>query len=817
MRGYTLGSIDIEQLNGCLRAIISGQAGIIWSSVNPIKLHHENWKLFVHPVSGSNVDRHVIEIRVMECPGGMFCAMPLCYEVSHSGDIIPLKGFEKWKEIMLLAYKHESVEDGKSLEDHFTEGGVKEEDLSSEVEHPLKPLSTRQCDVDATLQDRDPQSSSVHQWWLASDDTVTNESLCFDHCCARELADDSMDIHKPFSFFPSVQTVMERNQITTDITSTLAAIEKKYTSKDKAGVGVIIGKMVEHLGGDLRNVLPSHHVCDVIVLKSDSRPSVITVLSNDSEKAASEHYSRTLVRLLKRFCLLTYRHLCRSGTYLCFQRLLYCNVSEFDTVQENINYPREYSEPTPRTLNIVRYTLAGFLLHCEPLTDRFGDIMVRHLSSKQTKILMGKRPKVMVIEGKAGSGKTVLALEAMRRIDQKNKFQHVQSKIVFLCRGRGLAAYVKYQTKEMGIHVDIKAMWPENIHEINEDYFNQYTHIFIDDAHSIPLTGEPNCRDMYKSLLSSLRRPNSYSCILLDPEMQDYRGCIPTDFSQEIKNMARAYYFLKQQDVETHTIETILRNSTRICKYMCTKLDEKRDKLRTIRNLPEDGVYLHNIEDLHETKELLQRGEKDSTEDVDDDQKNEEEEWKERKQKEEDENEHEEEQEEEDEKGKEKDDYRTDVDAEFWGDYGDSTEGEEEDALEKPTLVSRLRDVLKYGMYQERHITILTENTTDKTLIQEILSYAKYPIQDGTSFLGNHITVDTLENFEGLESRVILFIVPKSWGTKYVGTPKYNLCISSRAISRLEFLIPWDSTRREKELAELRRDFETKVSPVTTD
>ncbi len=129
------------------------------------------------------------------------------------------------------------------------------------------------------------------------------------------------------------------------------------------------------------------------------------------------------------------------------------------------------------------------------------------------------------------------------------------------------------------------------------------------------------------------------------------------------------------------------------------------------------------------------------------------------------------------------------------------------------TLISRLRDVLKGIMYQEQHVAILTENTNDKTWIQDILRCAKYETQGATSFPVQHIVVDTLENFEGLESPVILFIVPKSWGTGYIGTLKYRLCITTRAISRLEFLVPWDPTGREQDLAELRRAFQTKVSP----
>ncbi len=83
----------------------------------------------------------------------------------------------------------------------------------------------------------------------------------------------------------------------------------------------------------------------------------------------------------------------------------------------------------------------------------------------------------------------------------------------------------------------------------------------------------------------------------------------------------------------------------------------------------------------------------------------------------------------------------------------------------------------------------------------------EYITRDATRFPVNHVVVDTLENFEGLESPVILFIIPQSWGSGYAGSLKHRLCIVTRAISRLEFLLPWDDSHRPEDFAELRRVF----------
>ena len=916
LRGYTLGDISVEQLNECLSQIINGQAGAnitIWSTVKPV---HENWKLFYHPVSGSDVDSYVIEIRVRKCSGGMFCSMPLCFEVSHSGDILPMNQFAEWKKKMLLTYKPVLDKGGSAWEDHFTEEAITDANLPSEVEPQEDQASTR-----TTVQGKDFQTSQIFQWWLTDDEDVTTESLHFNHCCARELADDAMDIRKPFMFFPTVEAVMEQFENATDIHSALTEIGEKY--RDDDGCGVIIEKMGHHLADELTYILNSDHLCDVIVLKANCRPSVISVMMTDCDKPGAEQYSRTLVCLLKKLCLLTYKHWCDSNTHLCFQRQLYYIGSGFESVVEEVNYPKEYLRPTTGTLDIVRHTLAGVLLHCQPLTDRFGDIMIRHLSFIQAKILWEKRSQVTVVEGKAGSGKSILALETIRRIKQHND----QAKITFLCRGRGLAEYIKYQTNLMHVHVDIKMVQIEKMEEITERYFSDYIHVFIDDAHALPLMGERNCQVLYHSLFSSLSKPNSHAYILLDPDMQDYRGCIPTNFSKEIQHMALKYRFIRRHDVRTKVLGKILRNSTRICQFLGVNLGDDMEELRNIRNLPQDGVYLYVIEDLVKTKESHHRysdkhfqddddaisvititddEEEDDNEDnrdgVNSGDDSEADEEKEEEGKEENNDGHpiykspfssedmfnaleekmnnidtdddatlkklkmllqdalkgtvyqeheeegsngqktegtkggknydsndnnndddhvEEEEEEEEEEGEEGEEEKEGAEEEEDAIDDDNAVESDRDANsalktnERVSLVSRLQDILGGTMYHARHVTILTDNTNEKICVQEILRCAEYPVQDATSFPVTHIVVDTLENFEGLDSPVILFVVPESWGSGYIGSLKYRLCIATRAISRLEFLVPWDPTGREQDMVDLRRAFRTEVNLQT--
>ncbi len=281
--------------------------------------------------------------------------------------------------------------------------------------------------------------------------------------------------------------------------------------------------------------------------------------------------------------------------------------------------------------------------------------------------------------------------------------------------------------------------------------------------------------------------------------MHDYRGCISSDFTKQIRKIALQYPFISRQDVRVECLGKILRNSQRIFQFVTVSLEEDIDDILRIRNLPEDGVFFCFIHDLSTTKECPIFDEDDDddenwSDDTDDDAYD----YNSSDARE---------------KGSEEEDKDDDR---VHGESDSNTATYSSPEEEKPTtLVIRLKELLNSSLYQERHITILTENRSDKVRIEEILRSMEHPIQDTISFHVKHIVVDTLETFEGLESPVILFVVPESWGTGYLGSLKYRLCIATRAISRLEFLVPWHPEGRQNDLVELSRAFQTEVNKIT--
>ncbi len=78
----------------------------------------------------------------------------------------------------------------------------------------------------------------------------------------------------------------------------------------------------------------------------------------------------------------------------------------------------------------------------------------------------------------------------------------------------------------------------------------------------------------------------------------------------------------------------------------------------------------------------------------------------------------------------------------------------------------------------------------------------QYETQDATESPAKYIVVDTLENYKGLEPLVILFIIPQSWDSGYVESVKHQVYVATKTISGVEFLLPWEPSQNERDLAE---------------
>ena len=715
--GYSLSEDDMKCTDKSIYDLLTGgNSGPvpIWGHPEIESTHY--WKTFLHDVADDSGVRKVIEICIEHCPGGMFCALPVCLDIRHSGEIYQLDSFAKWKERLV----HDATNSHNDLESDDYNNHFKREKVPVQVMPAPLSLQTAQKQTGVNQM----SSSSTFCWWLFDNDIVA-ESLQFDHCCAKELADIEMNLSTEFDTFPPIEAITERHADVQRLDDSLNEILQEHQSHN--GVAVFMENIPDvtlPIYAALKDATPEYHVIDLVILNEKLPPVIVSIFESECPREEATNYCLTLGKLLKRDCC-TATHLGKGCLKLFFCCQLYFIGKGFVYLQDEGCYPKDYRCPSLQTIDTVRYALARILLDCQPyITNRYGNTMVRHLSSCQARILLGRSSNVLIVASKAGCGKTVLALEVARRIKKQNGNER---KVAFFCPSRGLAAFVKWQTKGLGIFEHIQDWNARSVAEFNTHSFSQYTDVIIDDAHAIPVEGEPKTWQMYNALFSSLQKCNARAYIFLDSEMQDYRGCIPEKFLTQLRDLAEQH--VKFNVIIEHLYK-ILRNSPRICQFCKACMGgSNMDGLSTIRQVPDDAVFFHNIQ------------------------------------------------------------------------------GRGINKYESKTLISQVEDILKKpAKYSEKDITILTDNQKDKTWVAEMLK-GKYETSSATQFPVKHIVVDTLETFEGLESPVILFIIPQSWGRGYVGSLKYRLCVVTRAISRLEFLLPWDASDRPKDLEELKRAF----------
>ena len=588
--GYRLTENDQKCTEQCISDILTGknhERVTIWG--HPDRESQYCWKAFFHNVVGNG--RKIIEIRVNKCPGGMFCALPVCLDIKGTGEIYEINSFDEWKNRFLhgTSDSDEEHEETDYYHKHFERTEIVDNDTSRDLNMPPPRTSS-------TIPKPHKQTKSSQQfpWWLSDDDGVVVESLQFDECCSKELADSEMDISTTFSTFPATEAIIERFANIEYLDDTMKEILREH--KGDNGVAVFLESVPDTLPtyAILKEVTPVYLVFDLVILKERQPPVIITILKDGCSKEEAKKYSLKLGQLLKRHCS---TYMGKSNMKFFFQCQLYFINHGYVHLQQDRVYPKDYQHPTTGTLNTVRYALARILLDCQHITDRYGHIMVKHLSFYQAKLLLNRRSKVLIVTAIAGSGKTVLALEMAYRLKQRHGKTR---KIVFLCRSRGLVAFVKSQTTAGEVFDSVIECNSQRITELSTSLFGQYTDIIIDDAHAIPVSGEPTSWVMYNALFSSLReRPTAHAYIFLDPDMQDYRGCTPDYFVTRLEALAGRFF--GKHNVQIEYLGKILRNSRRICQFTkaCMGTDDYLaclGELCTVRQIPEDGVFFHNVQ-----------------------------------------------------------------------------------------------------------------------------------------------------------------------------------------------------------------------------
>ncbi len=262
VEGYRLTENEQTCTEQCISDILTGRNNgsmTIWGYPHIDSTHY--WKTFIHEVFSD--ERKVIEICVRNCPGGMFSALPVWLDIKDTGEIYQVDSFAEWKERVLrgtldLFHDDETDPYGKHLKskemvDNMDKGTLPDLNMA-----PTGSLSMIQESPEQTT------SSSEFHWWV-SDDGVVAESLQFDQCCSKELADRDMDISTTFSTFPPTEAIIERFASIGCLQDTLKNILQEH--KGDNGVAVFMENVPDIMHTILKGYTYEDHIFDLVIIK----------------------------------------------------------------------------------------------------------------------------------------------------------------------------------------------------------------------------------------------------------------------------------------------------------------------------------------------------------------------------------------------------------------------------------------------------------------------------------------------------------------------------------------------------------------------
>ncbi len=690
----------------------------------------QDWDVFYHKVlEEDGRERRMIEVRIMKHHGGMFMQPPVYYVLDGNGDLEEKKNYTEWKMNLQSNTSDMGNRDNlRSLEKHVDRA----EPEIDEQEDQNSVASDEQLTEPTAAAAKSEQSKSFKESVSEHKSGITVLVLKLHDCCKVEMA-EHIQTYTGDSF------EYTREQLPDVVWS------KKLMTflQAKVGNGVVgvlqIAK--SHNTTDERCLLPSGNtmLCHVVAIREDEPPLLMCCIHNDSDWEITKQNTEMLAdyalnsgcSLKRQFLMSTAKKQHQSCLFHFDVEVLLVPIE--GDVRTVWNSKNEQSVNYPNTNTKVQNTIACTGLASEllkitaSLKNRYGQVLIDHLTVAQAKVLHGKPERVLLVNGKSGTGKTVIALHLMLKAKEKGS---VKEDVIYVCSNEGLKAFVESspvqcQTLVMKI--------TNSLTPAEKNMLKKAKLLIVDDAQAIELDKqwETNRNDLYWMLFTHAGRPDTRVTVLFDAE-QDYMENLPPDFATRLRSLAEKTLRPDEIKIPAPLTERI-RNGQEIIRFMQTVQNQAKttEKLECLSERPGDDVIYEYI-----GRNIGVSGRK---------------------------------------------------------------------------MNDKINDLLK--RYEARSIAILGDDTDQVNEMKNFLTeYFNKEFQEDNKYPIEHIVMCNLNDFGGLEADVVLFLLPRNFGTGEKNVHwKYLNVISSRARERLEFPLAWDpgSDRREGRLTDLLELFKT--------
>lgn len=222
-------------------------------------------------------------------------------------------------------------------------------------------------------------------------------------------------------------------------------IQDKYAVHRDRGLLVGYHSLLRSLNPDIPHV--DGVVCDVLVVSREKGLHLVTVCHTDPKTPGQQfvNYSLRAAKALKQ--TLVKKSGCREKFFVTTQVVLSSTTETLSLHNEDDRYPDVYKigstrEKFSKILDALIIVLASFP---SPLSSKLGVSFLNLLTAKQFKLVKQLRimqHKECWVEGRAGTGKSLVAVEFMREL-RRCQPNLRKDEILYVCENIGMRERIR--------------------------------------------------------------------------------------------------------------------------------------------------------------------------------------------------------------------------------------------------------------------------------------------------------------------------------------------------------------------------------------
>ena len=585
VRGLNVAEDEKQKIHDCLKDALDK---CIWHGGPEYKPRHgQDWNVLYHDVkeNGAASKRHIIEIRIAKHTGGMFLQTPIYYIISNTGTLVrnvpsdaegnvdQSEMFDKWTQQFLAADASEVKQ--TDVYGHFRRHTDKQHMMRPPKDNMRSRVAASETEQDLSAgmesgRDETKLPKSFRQSQSEHKSDITVHSLHLKDCCTVKMARSIQALEHTKTWYPQWETKQKLYPGDVRFSELIDFVNKEEWS----GVASVIGSATEAetnlIQGDCSLI------CHVLIIRKNQTPILICCLRDRYREKLSQDRKGSLVE----YALIRGRFLKQQYLASTVNRTYQSCVFHFEiqvlVVPDDGDITKIWdsrwttSQPVayPHTDNSAQYYiacigLAEWLLKTRfSVKDRYGDVLTEHLTEAQARILFDRSERVLIVSGKSGTGKTVIALHLVNEALRQGL---AKEDVLYICSNEGLAAFVRSQVTCRVMVLTIS----DGLKSVDITSVQKALLVVVDDVHAIRLARAwgKDTSDLYTILLNQVAQCFANVAIFFDPE-QDFQEHLPTNFDRRLRGVAESVGGILPEDIKIVTLSDRIRNSREINRFM---------------------------------------------------------------------------------------------------------------------------------------------------------------------------------------------------------------------------------------------------------